>query len=513
MRQMRWLVVCGLVAAGLTATAESTASDADNRSLARHVLNRMAFGPRPGEVHRVMEQGVDAWISDQLDPSSIDVMALDRDMAERAPSLFLSLNDTMKRYRPPYERGEGPEVQRMRNQNRAAVQRQLRDVVLIRAVTSPRQFEEVMLNFWRNHFSIDQNKNDVAWMAPNFEAQVLRKHAFGTFEDMLVASARHPAMLTYLDNNLSQKPPTEQEQRLVDRYGENDNVPRSVAALGRERGLNENYARELMELHTLGVDRRYRQRDVTTLARVLTGWTARLNQTDSGYHFRSDVHDNEPKRLFGTRLRGGGERQGLEVVRGLARHPLTADFICRKLCVYLVGDEPPEDLVKEVTRVFSRTKGDLPAVYEAIVASKEFRDPLARGAKFKTPFEFVVSALRVTGADLKSASRTQALLAEMGQPTYRCLDPDGFADTAEAWLDPGVLVHRWRFAWALAHRDLPGVNITDATIGSKTSTTLGELNAMPLSETTRAAVEDAAASGGNPARLAILLGSPEFMQQ
>jgi len=519
MRRTRWLggvkvlVAVGLLAAGLTAAAQPATPGADEQSLARHVLSRMAFGPRPGDVDRVVARGVDAWIAEQLDPSSIDVATLDAGMMEWAPSLFLSLNDTMKRYNPPYQRGESEETQQKRNQNRREVKRQLRDAVLYRAVASPRQFEEVMLNFWRNHFSIDQNKNDVAWMAPNFEARVLRKHAFGKFENMLIASARHPAMLVYLDNNISQKPLTEQQQRLVDRYGENDNVPRSIAALGRERGLNENYARELMELHTLGVDRRYRQRDVTALARVLTGWTAKLNHTDSGYLFREDVHDTEPKWLFGTRLRGAGERQGLEVVRGLARHKLTADFICRKLCVYLVGDDPPERLVKNVTRVFTRTKGDLPKVYEAIVTSRAFRDPAARGAKFKTPFEFVVSALRVTDAELTSADRTQSLLEEMGQPTYRCLDPDGFADTAEAWLDPGVLVHRWRFAWDLAHRDLRGVKLTDRAIGSETSATLTELAAMPLSEDTRAAVDEAASAGGNPARLAILLGSPEFQQQ
>jgi len=497
----------------LVVATPALADVVEDRGYARHVLNRMAFGAQPGDVDRLLKVGVDAWIDEQLKPSSIDVETLEGEMAKWAPSVFLSLNDTAKRYRPPYKRNETREQTRKRNQNRAEVQRQLRDAVLYRAVNSPRQFEEVMLNFWRNHFSIDQNKNDVAWMASSFESEVLRRHAFGKFENMLIASARHPAMLVYLDNNISQKPLTDQQQRIVDRYGENDNVPRSVAALGRERGLNENYARELMELHTLGVDRRYRQRDVTALARVLTGWTSKLSHTDSGFHFREGVHDTEPKSLFGVRLRGAGERQGMEVIRGLARHKLTADFITRKLCVYLVGDEPSEKLVKQVTRVFTRTKGDLPKVYEAIVTSREFRDPAARGAKFKTPFEFVVSALRVTGADLTSANRTQKLLEEMGQPTYRCLDPDGFADTAEAWLDPGVLVHRWRFAWDLAHRDLKGVKITDATVGSETSATLTELNALPLSDDTRSAVEEAASAGGNPARLAILLGSPEFMQQ
>ncbi len=509
---MRLRLAAGLLLL-LSVPLSAGAQTSDERAFAQHVLNRMAFGPRPGDVDRVLKQGVNAWIDQQLKPSSIDIEVFDDEIAKLAPSLYLSLADTAKRYRPDYKKNESREQTKKRNQNRAAVQKQLRDAVLRRAIDSPRQFEEVMINFWRNHFSIDQNKNDVAWMAPSFEAEVLRNHAFGKFENMLIASARHPAMLVYLDNNISQKPLTDQQQRLVDRYGENENVPRSVAALGRERGLNENYARELMELHTLGVDRRYRQRDVTALARVLTGWTAKLGRKEAGFRFRADVHDTEPKSLFGTRLRGEGERQGLEVVRGLARHKLTADFITRKLCVYLVGDNPPESLVKNVTRVFTRTKGDLPRVYKAIVTSKEFRDPAVRGAKFKTPFEFVVSALRMTDAKMQSADRTQKLLEEMGQPTYRCLDPDGFADTAEAWLDPGVLVHRWRFAWDLAHRDLKGVKVTDATVGSETSATLSTLAALDLSQDTREAVAEAAASGGNSARLALLLGSPEFMQQ
>ena len=347
----------GSVAAGV---AQGTSDAEETRAAARHVLNRMAFGPRPGDVDRVVARGIDVWVAEQLKPGKIDASAVNRAVARSAPCVFLSLDEIVTRYRPPYEADETVAAQRKRNELRQACKRELVDSVLYRAVNSPRQFEEVMVNFWRNHFSIDQNKDAVAWMAPHFESSVLRAHAFGRFEDLLLASARHPAMLTYLDNVLSQKPLTELEQGYVERFGDKKHVPRRVAALGRERGLNENYARELMELHTLGVDRRYRQRDVTELARVLTGWSGRLdNAGGSGFLFREDVHDDGNKWMFGARLRGGGEDEGVAVIRGLARHQLTADFISRKLCAYLVTDEPDEKLVKRVTAVFTRTRGDL----------------------------------------------------------------------------------------------------------------------------------------------------------
>ena len=500
----------------LTVSARVTPAAADDAERARvvHVLDRMAFGGSPGDVDRVLAVGVERWVKRQLDPDAIAGADYEREVAAWAPSVFLDLDGIVRKYRPDYKPNEPNAVRERRDRNRGVVTRELRDSVLHRAVFSPRRFEEVMVNFWRNHFSIDQSKDELVWMAPNFERDVLRKHAFGKFERLLLASARHPAMLTYLDNVLSQRPLSEQEQRLVERYGGRDNVPRVVAALGRERGLNENYARELMELHTLGVDRRYRQIDVTELSRVLTGWSARLSEGGgSGFNFRPDVHDDGKKWMFGTRLRGDGEDQGVAVIRGLARHKLTAEFISRKLCVYLVSDTPGDALVDRVARVFRKTKGDLPKVYAAIVTSPEFRAEAARGAKFKTPFEFAVSALRATGAEIDDAAEIHRRLEKMGQPIYRCLDPDGYADTAEAWLDPGVLVHRWAFAWDLAHNDLKGVRRPDAAVGSPDSATLTPLRARVTRDDTRASVAAAEDDGGLAAGLALLLGSPEFQRQ
>ena len=427
----------------------------------------------------------------------------------------MTLSQTFEAYHPPYRRNETPQDQEKRNELRERVRNELRDAVLLRAVHSNRQFEEVIVEFWRNHFNVDQNKDDVAFMAPNFESQVIRKHAFGKFENMLLASAQHPAMLTYLDNIVSQKPLAERELKLIERYEDRDYTPRTVAALGRERGLNENYARELMELHTLGVDRKYKQRDVTELARILTGWSAGSNtQEGYGFVFRREVHDDNAKRLFGKTIRGGGVHQGVAVIRKLAEHEYTADFIAYKLCRYLVRDEPSEALVAEVARVFEKTDGDLPAVYEAVIFSDDFMFRQNHRVKFKTPFEFVVSAFRATDAAIDKTGPTHGLLRRMGQPIYRCEDPTGYYDQAEAWLDPGVMLNRWRFALALGQNDLDGVRLTDRKMaGSSRQQMATHLVPGDLDPQTVRAVDEALEDGGAPAAWGVLLGSPEFQQQ
>ena len=448
----------------------------------------------------------------------------------------MTSGEIYRKYRPPYtpyvnnpptkaERDLRREEQRKRNQLEAQAERELRDSVYHRAVYSERQFQEVIVAFWREHFSIDQQKGEVGLLANNWEEEVIRKYAFGKFEHLLMASARHPAMLIYLDNIVSQKPLTEREQKLIDRFENRDNVPRSVRALSRQRGLNENYARELMELHTLGVDREYKQRDVTELSRVLTGWTARwtgnpdTHEGDYLFYFNADVHDTRNKVVLGSKLRGGGEDQGITVIRALAKHKYTADFIARKLCAYLLRDQPSEDLVKDVARVFTRTKGDLPKVYEAIVFSDEFFARSNHRVKFKTPFEFVVSSLRATGAQVDDYQRIDQSLTLMGQPTYRCPDPTGWYDSKEAWLDPGVLVYRWTFAIDLAGNRLSGVRVPDALLANLPAK---ELKAKMQKQVLPAGLHDRTSLiideelGRNPSAeqmLATMLGSPDFQQQ
>lgn len=516
-----------------------------DEEIARHVLNRMAFGPRPGQVEEVVRMGWKEWAKQQLKPRSIKDDEVESMARSRWPSLRMTMAEAFEKYRPPYS-SEPPTPEELDRNNRLnwQIRYELRESVLLRAVHSERQFEQVIVEFWRNHFNIDQNKDDTTFLANHYEENVLRRHAFGKFEHLLLATAQHPAMLIYLDNIVSQKPLTEREDQLLARFEGRRYVPRSVAALGRQRGLNENYARELMELHTLGVDNGYTQRDVTEVARVLTGWTAgwtannerdRRKQRDMmgmmaggaagdyGFVFRQDVHDDRPKTILGSRLDGdGGLNDGLRVIHALANHPRTAEFISWKLCRYLVRDDPSDDLVRRVSRVFKSSDGDLEKVYEAIIFSDDFLYRQNVGCKFKTPFEYVVSSLRATDAQITDAGRVLDSLRLMGQPIYECVDPTGYYDQAEAWLDPGVLIYRWTYALSLANGQLTGVTLGDATIRPLQILGPVELADKVLktyipnsasAEHDRVLSEAIVNSGSIEQALGLVLGSPAFQQQ
>lgn len=508
-----------------------------DREIAVHVLNRLAFGPRPGQVDEVMQMGWENWVKQQLRPGEIAVPYVDETMREKYPSVGMEMGEIFRTYRPPYK-SEPPtrEEQDERNRLNNQVRRELRESTLYRAVYSDRQFEEVICEFWRNHLSIDQNKDDVAYLANNWEQDVIRRFAFGKFEHMLLASARHPAMLIFLDNHVSQRPLSEREEALIERYSDRRHVPSSVLALSRTRGLNENYARELMELHSLGVDREYTQRDVTELARVLTGWSARWSngqayggammnarngegQATYGFYFNQAYHDDRDKVVLGTRLNGGGEEQGIMVVRALARHPYTADFIARKLCRYLLRDNPSEELVAQVKKVYQKTDGDLPSVYEAIIFSDDFLYRQNHQVKFKTPFEFVVSSLRATGAEVTEWSEVNNALTRMGQAIYQCPDPTGYYDMAESWLDPGVMVYRWDFALNLANNRISGVRLPEALLANQPYTQMVEKlesQVVPngLSERTRKIMDETLGGKADAGEvLGIMLGSPDFQTQ
>ncbi len=468
---MRWILSLLLVAC---ACSQASAELSDEQA-ARHVLDRLAFGAAPGDIERVKAMGWQAWVEQQLDPDSIDNDACEAHLQEHYPSLALSMDGIFYRYRPAYQndRPTQKEIDE-RNRLRYQLRRELVDSVLYRAVNSERRFEEVMAEFWRNHFNVDQNKDEVSYLAVHYEQNVIRRFQFGKFRNLLLASARHPAMLIYLDNDVSQKPLTDREKALLTRYEDRRYQPRSVQALGRQRGLNENYARELMELHTLGVDNEnrkggYSQRDVTELARLLTGWTAgRYGESmtmdsesaEYGFRFREEVHDDDPKRVLGMRFNGReGEAGGVRFIKALAEHEQTARFISLKLCRYLVSDDPPAELVDHVAEVFEDTNGDLTEVYEAILLSDAFMDEANYRAKFRTPFEFVVASLRATDAQVKHFGGTREALRRMGQPVYNCVDPTGYSDMAEAWLDPGVLMYRWDFALRLTENRVSGVTV------------------------------------------------------
>ncbi len=425
-----------------------------------HVLSRLAFGPSPDQVNQLLKVGWMNWVLEQMEPEKIDNSELD-EVLKKYPSLKMSQGEVFSTYRPRYKNSPPTQKERrMRNRLRAKAMMELRESVVIRAVFSKRQFQEVMVGFWRNHFNVDNNKTQVRYLANHYEQNAIRPHVFGKFEEMLMATAKHPAMLVYLDNALSQKPLTEKEKKALEKAKRKPKKRKSlkIRKLERQRGLNENYARELLELHTLGVDNGYTQRDVVECARALTGWSVSYGQNqDFGFMFRPRAHDTRPKRVLGWTFNGkGGITEGETIIRRLARHRRTAHFISFKLCRYLVNDRPSEKLVDRVAKAFLKSKGDLKQVYMAIIMSPEFYARENFRCKFKTPFEFVASALRATQAKITRVRPLLQGLRSMGQPVYECDDPTGYYDQAEAWLDPGVLVHRWNFALKLASGRFPG---------------------------------------------------------
>ena len=454
----------------------------NDREKVIHVLNRMSFGPKPGQVDNVLAAGGwEKYIEQQLSPASIEDAALEDELPRRYPWIKLSLQEVKQKYPMEYMQQHHPELRQG-----------LRNSVLHRAVASNRQFNEVICEFWRNHFFINQPNRDAptrSWTAVDYEEQVIRKHAFGKFKNMLYASATHPAMLEYLDNYVS-----------------------------RAGAWNENYAREVMELHTVGADRGYNETDVLELTKVLTGWTY---DKDLTFTFRQDWHQGGTKKVMGRQI-PGGQQGGEQALYMLATHPNCAEFISFKLCRYLVNDNPPAALVRKVAGVFRDSGGDLPKVYRAILTSPEFIERTNYRAKFKTPFEFTISAIRATDAKLADGGETVNVVAKMGQPIYDCDDPTGFYDQAEAWMDAGVLTSRWDYAWKMARGSIRGVKVPEeflskyATLDATASRDkmVHDVIGADIGDRTAQAMTEAGKSGADRKRmLAILLGSPDFQQQ
>src|SRR3989475_11545932 len=322
---------------------------------------------------------------------------------------------------------------------------------LLRAIYSERQLQEVMTDFWFTHFNEFIGKGADRYLMTSYERDVIRPHALGKFEDLLVATAQSPAMLFDLDNWLSVGPNSEiangipKRNRRRSRY----RPPVVKQAKGRRSGLNENYGRELMELHTLGVNGGYTQKDVTEVARVFTGWTLKKPKQGGGFTFEDRMHEPGEKWVLGHRIKPNGEKEGLEVLHILARHPSTAKFISSKLAMRFVSDNPPEALVERMAETFRKKDGDIREVLKTMLRSPEFWSADAYRAKVKTPFEFVISALRATGADVGDAAPLSRRLANLGMPLYGMQPPTGYSMKADAWMSSAALLGRMNFALAL----------------------------------------------------------------
>ena len=526
-----------------TVALPATSLTEDERIL--HGLSRLGYGPRPGDVERVRRQGLGQWIAAQLRPESIPDEAVGPALAVYR-TVGMSAADLAREYPmpPPTVRQEARAGDMSPREMREAypperrpyaITAELQSAKLVRAIASERQLQEVMVDFWFNHFNVFAQKGAVRWMISAYEREAIRPHAMGRFRDLVVATARHPAMLFYLDNWLSTRA---------------DLVPMAGPARGRRLGLNENYARERMERHTLGVDGGYTQDDVIEVARCFTGWTINLPDQGGGFVYRPQRHDGGAKRVLGHTIpAGGGERDGLEVIDLLARHPSTARFVATKLVRRLVSDEPPPALVERVARTFRDTDGDIRAMLATIVTAPEFFSEAAYRAKIKKPLEVVASAARALdvhlappatggGTGLFGGGYSLARqVAQLGEPLYEAQPPTGHPDVAEAWVNTGSLLARMNFALGLAQNRYPGVKVDLATAlgdvdrgrpaavldrvlalalnGRVTSETTAVLRAqLDSPEIRRATSDDRGPANTDVEKLAALvLGSPEFQRR
>ncbi len=437
------------------------------RERAVHLLARFAFGPRPGDVERLMEVGEEQWIARQLDPELQEGPILRErlgllDALELNPSeMFIYTSYEL----PPKSTRE----ERIAQGNYRGIPKwQLLSSIPLRQTFAERQVAEVLSEFWRNHFNVSYTKSWPAGLyIPDFDARVIRDNALGSFPTMLDASAHHPAMMHYLDNMLSKRPMSAgelatYEQQVRERSGSKE-LAEEAALIASKRGVNENYARELLELHTMGVDKGYSQADVIAAAEVLTGWGLASGKDGYyGFFFDQSRHIDGNHTFLKTILRedkNDGTGQGDRLLQVLAAHKATSNFIAEKLVRYLVNDNPPPRLVKDVAAVYRKSKGDIPAMLREILKSEEFWARENYQAKFKTPNEFLISAVRITGTVVEDTKLLTEALGAMGQPTYRCDDPTGYFDTAKDWLDPGVLTVRWDIALRLAAGELEGLRI------------------------------------------------------
>ena len=531
-----------------------------------HALNRLAYGPRPGDVERVRQMGLAKWIDQQLNPNSIDDKALDARL-ENYPTLKMTAAKLIEDYPQPKQaekqaakraQAQIEQDQQRRSDTAAAIVSKdmqpapasteisatdmsqpsaaaqpnggdanapapmkdipaqgnpgaqgkgKRDVLggdpnnvpraidegskrpqrvvaelamakMTRSIYSERQLQQVMDDFWFNHLNVFAGKGEDRYYLTAYERDVIQPHTLGKFKDLLTASAKSPAMLFYLDNYLSADPKAAQREA-QERYARQmaryrgwgpPPAPPSAQKKKNDRGLNENYGRELMELHTLGVDGGYTQKDVTEVARAFTGWTIEKPREHPEFKFDERLHDPDPKLVLGKKIHAGGMKDGEEVIELLARDPSTARFISTKLARRFVSDNPPPALVDRMAKSFSESDGEIRTVMHTMIYSPEFWSRETYRAKIKTPFELVVSAARALGTDVDMPQPLVGWVGRIGEPIYQCQPPTGYADKADAWVNTGALLNRLNFSLALAGNKMRGSR-TDvaALLGVETS--------------------------------------------
>jgi uncharacterized protein (DUF1800 family) len=470
--------------ARIAAPAELREQTADQQ--VAHALSRLTFGARPGDIQRVRAMGVDQWIASQLTPQRIDDRTATA-FLERFPTISMTAAQLFAEYPRPQQLQQAARrdsggmsaadsiALRTAAMGAQRVAMEIQSARVARALLSERQLEEVMVDFWENHFSVFTGKGVVRYYLPDYD-RAIRPHALGNFRDLLGAVATSPAMLFYLDNAQSGVEPgrpslvaqqpigrgrgARPPMRRLPPPGMPGDPPVAIPQPGRRPGLNENYARELLELHTLGVDGGYTQQDVIDVARALTGWTIDAPRGGGRFIFRPAMHDAGPKTVLGIALaEGRGIEDGEQVLTILARHPSTARFISMKLARRFVSDTPPASLVDRAAATFTRTDGDIREVVRTIVTSPEFFSQAAYRSKVKTPFELVVSTLRALDAAPDATPRTARVVQQLGQPIFGKETPNGYPDVADAWLNTGAILNRINFGTMVVSGQVPGIAI------------------------------------------------------
>jgi uncharacterized protein (DUF1800 family) len=522
-----------------------------------HLLSRLSYAPTAQTVAYVQSIGIERWLEDQLQArlparrglsSALAVLpAMDFEPADAVA--WVRGDHLAADVQPGAKAQAAAEKRRAERKRYQQIRAQLQTSILMRAVASDRQAEEVLADFWRNHFNVNLAKGQkISLVMPQWEREVIRGYLWGDFYSMLEATAKHPAMLYYLDQAQSRRRFSQTEldaihRRVLKRSGDQKRADQAVARAAQS-APNENYARELMELHTLGVDRVYQQTDVITVADALTGWTIAQPNSANGdniaFQYAAGRHTRGDKQLFGDPLPESDPStpaQGEAILARLAHHEMTAETVARKMVHYLVDDQAPENLVQQIATEFHQNGGDLATLVRSIVTSPEFFAPEHYRAKIKTPWEFVVSSLRVSESRLTNPRQVLAALRAMGQPLYQCDVPTGWSDSADAWLDPGAMALRWEFASRLASGKMGGVKIParfyarhfrgvapeqwaqrmveqviPGGVGERTQNALDQVLRDYLSQK-KVRKQGPKLLDIGPELLALVLGSPEFQQQ
>lgn len=569
---------------------QSASKNLSAEQKAIHLLDRITFGARPGDIERVMKTGWEKFLDEQLHPERIADTAIEQKL-KGIESIHLSNAELANYYPPPQviqqalkskgleapgfangantPTGQTEQEQKSNQAKRREIQKMLKEMgykqpqqvalelqqaKILRAAYSERQLQEVMTDFWFNHFNVFLQKGADRVLTTTYERDAIRPHVFGKFEDLLKATAESPAMLFYLDNWMSAAPNAQMLQRrervakamerrqarLGDKMSEQEKE-QMLNAQGKikkaPRGLNENYAREIMELHTLGVDGGYTQKDVQEVARCFTGWTLKQPRNGAEFIFNPMIHDDGEKTVLGKKIAaGGGQKDGYAVIHLLATHPSTAKFISTKLARKFVNDAPPQALVNRMAETFKKTDGDISQVLRTMLTSPEFFAAENYRAKIKTPFEMTVSAVRAVGAETAGGPQFHRWIAQMGEGLFMAQPPTGYPDTAEHWVNTGALLERMNFALALSANRIPGTRTNLSSLVPDAATLQpsqlvdrysklllkGELSPQSRATIDQSLSEQMLAKNDNStvvdaAKIAkvvgLILGSPEFQRQ